>query len=120
VPGLYFYDAGAAGIAKTLRPSARGELEITALNNAYLASGRLTVERLGRGMAWLDTGTYDGLLEAGNFIATIQKRQGLYVSCVEEIAYTNGWISRTELLTLAARYKTEYGEYLKYLAGNEN
>jgi len=116
VPGLYFYDNEVVNIAKTVQPSARGEIEITAVNNAYLARGRLSVELLGRGMAWLDTGTYDGLLEAGNYIATIQKRQGMYVSCVEEIAYANGWISQDALLELAAGYKTEYGEYLKYIA----
>jgi glucose-1-phosphate thymidylyltransferase len=116
VPGLYFYDNEVVNIAKSVQPSARGEIEITAVNNAYLARGRLSVELLGRGMAWLDTGTYDGLLEAGNYIATIQKRQGMYVSCVEEIAYANGWISQEALLDLAAAYKTEYGEYLKYIA----
>jgi glucose-1-phosphate thymidylyltransferase len=116
VPGLYFYDNEVVTIAKTVQPSVRGEIEITAVNNAYLARGRLSVELLGRGMAWLDTGTYDGLLEAGNYIATIQKRQGMYVSCVEEIAYANGWISQDALLELAAGYKTEYGEYLKYIA----
>jgi glucose-1-phosphate thymidylyltransferase len=116
VPGLYFYDNDVVAIAKNIKPSARGEIEITAVNNAYLERGRLSVEVLGRGMAWLDTGTYDGLLEAANFIATIQKRQGMYVSCIEEIAYSNGWISRDDLLKLAALYKTEYGEYLKYIA----
>jgi glucose-1-phosphate thymidylyltransferase len=116
VPGLYFYDNEAAAIARGLEPSARGELEITAVNNAYRERGRLSVEVLGRGMAWLDTGTYSGLLEAANFIETIQKRQGMYVSCIEEIAYTNGWISREDLLNLAASYKTEYGEYLQYIA----
>jgi glucose-1-phosphate thymidylyltransferase len=119
VPGLYFYDNNVAAIAKNVRPSARGEIEITAVNNEYLAQGRLQVEILGRGMAWLDTGTYDGLLEAANFIATIQKRQGMYVSCIEEIAYANGWISREELLGLAAGYKTEYGAYLEYIAGEK-
>jgi glucose-1-phosphate thymidylyltransferase len=118
VPGLYFYDNGVVEIAKAVKPSARGEIEITAVNNAYLEQGRLSVEVLGRGMAWLDTGAYDGLLEASNFIATIQKRQGMYVSCVEEIAYNNGWISKDELLRLAAGYKTEYGEYLRYIAGD--
>jgi glucose-1-phosphate thymidylyltransferase len=120
VPGLYFYDNEVIEIAKTIKPSARGEIEITAVNNAYLEKGRLTVEVLGRGMAWLDTGTYDGLLEAANFIETIQKRQGMYVSCIEEIAHNNGWISRGELLKLAAGYKTEYGEYLKYIAENSS
>jgi glucose-1-phosphate thymidylyltransferase len=116
VPGLYFYDNDVVAIARGIKPSARGEIEITALNNVYLERGRLSVEVLGRGMAWLDTGTYDGLLEASNFISTIQKRQGMYVSCIEEIAYTNGWIPRDALLALAATYKTEYGAYLKYIA----
>ncbi|GHV90766.1 hypothetical protein AGMMS50268_12690 [Spirochaetia bacterium] len=118
VPGLYFYDNEVVQIARDIKPSARGEIEITAVNNAYLNRGRLSVEVLGRGMAWLDTGTYDGLLEASNFIATIQKRQGMYVSCIEEIAYANRWINRDDLLRLAASYKTEYGEYLSYVAEN--
>jgi glucose-1-phosphate thymidylyltransferase len=118
VPGLYFYDNGVSEIAKGLKPSARGEIEITAINNAYLKAGKLSVEILGRGMAWLDTGNYDGLLEASNFIATIQKRQGMYVSCIEEIAYANGWIGREDLLKLAASYKTAYGEYLSWIAEN--
>jgi glucose-1-phosphate thymidylyltransferase len=117
-PGLYFYDNEVVEIAKNIKPSARGEIEITAVNGVYLEKNRLSVEVLGRGMAWLDTGTYDGLLEAANFIATIQKRQGMYVSCVEEIAYNNHWISKDELLKLAADYKTEYGEYLRYIAEN--
>ncbi|MDR3131057.1 MAG: glucose-1-phosphate thymidylyltransferase RfbA [Treponema sp.] len=117
VPGLYFYDNDVVAIAGDITPSARGEIEITAVNNAYLERGRLSVEVLGRGMAWLDTGTFDGLLEAANFIETIQKRQGMYVSCIEEIAYSNGWISRGELLKLAASYKNEYGGYLSYIAG---
>jgi glucose-1-phosphate thymidylyltransferase len=115
VPGLYFYDNAVVEIAKTVEPSARGEIEITAINNYYLARGKLSVEALGRGMAWLDTGTYDGLLEASNFIATIQKRQGLYVSCIEEIAYNNRWINREELLRLASQYRTEYGDYLRFI-----
>ncbi|GHV61795.1 glucose-1-phosphate thymidylyltransferase [Spirochaetia bacterium] len=118
VPGLYFYDNEVVKIARDIRPSSRGEIEITAVNNAYLEQGRLSVEVLGRGMAWLDTGAYDGLLEASNFIATIQKRQGMYVSCIEEIAYANRWISREDLLALAASYKTEYGVYLTYVAEN--
>jgi len=118
VPGLYFYDNEVVEIAKNVKPSARGEIEITTVNNIYLQKGRLAVEVLGRGMAWLDTGTYDGLLEAANFIETIQKRQGMYVSCIEEIAYNNRWISKEELLKAAAEYKTEYGDYLKYIAGN--
>ncbi|MHC6203920.1 glucose-1-phosphate thymidylyltransferase RfbA [Breznakiellaceae bacterium SP9] len=117
VPGLYFYDNNVIKIAKDIKPSPRGELEITELNNRYLQAGKLSVEILGRGMAWLDTGTYDGLLEASNFIETIQKRQGMYVSCIEEIAFGNGWISREELLKLASSYKTEYGAYLEFVAG---
>ncbi len=116
VPGLYFYNNEVVKIAENVKPSARGEIEITAVNNAYLEKGSLSVELLGRGMAWLDTGTYDGLLEASNFIATIEKRQGMYVSCIEEIAYGNGWISREDLLSLASGYKTDYGAYLRYIA----
>lgn len=116
VPGLYFYNNQVVRIAQGVQPSARGEIEITAVNNAYLAQGRLSVELLGRGMAWLDTGTYDGLLDASNFIATIQKRQGLYVSCIEEIAYKQGWLSKAQLLELAAGYKTDYSNYLRYIA----
>ena len=116
VPGLYFYSNEVVKIAANVKPSARGEIEITSINNEYLSRGELSVELLGRGMAWLDTGTYDGLLEASNFIATIQKRQGMYVSCIEEISYRNGWISKEQLLDLAKTYKTEYGEYLKYIA----
>jgi len=118
VPGLYFYDNEVIGIAKNIKPSGRGEIEITAVNNAYLEKGKLSVEILGRGMAWLDTGSYDGLLEASNFIATIQKRQGMYVSCIEEIAYSNGWIKRNELKRLAFSYKTDYGDYLSWIAEN--
>jgi glucose-1-phosphate thymidylyltransferase len=116
IPGLYFYDAQVCEIAKTVKPSARGEIEITSVNKYYLEKGKLSVEVLGRGMAWLDTGTYDGLLEASNFISTIQKRQGLYVSCIEEIAYNNKWITRDSLLQLAASYKTDYGDYLRFIA----
>ena len=118
VPGLYFYNNDVVKIAQDIKPSARGEIEITAVNNTYLEKGSLSVELLGRGMAWLDTGTYDGLLEASNFIATIQKRQGLYVSCIEEIAYRNGWLSKEKLLELAKGYKTDYGRYLEYIAEN--
>jgi glucose-1-phosphate thymidylyltransferase len=118
VPGLYFYDNHVIDIAKNVKPSARGEIEITSVNNEYLARGQLRVELLGRGMAWLDTGTYDGLLEAGNFVEAIQKRQGLYVACIEEIAYHNGWINREQLLSIAETFKTEYGAYLKYVAEN--
>ena len=118
VPGLYFYNNDVVKIAQDIKPSARGEIEITAVNNAYLEKGSLSVELLGRGMAWLDTGTYDGLREASNFIATIQKRQGLYVSCIEEIAYRNDWLSKEKLLELAKGYKTDYGRYLEYIAEN--
>ncbi len=114
--GLYFYDNSVIGIAAGLAPSPRGELEITEVNNTYLERGQLSVGVLGRGMAWLDTGTYDGLLEAANFIETIQKRQGMYVSCIEEIAFANGWIGREALLELAREYRTEYGEYLRWVA----
>ena len=118
VPGLYFYDNSVVEIASNVKPSARGEIEITAVNNEYLARKQLKVELLGRGMAWLDTGTYDGLLEASNFIATIEKRQGLYVSCIEEIAYANEWLTKEQLLELAKGYKTDYGRYLEFIAKN--
>lgn len=117
VPGLYFYTNDVVKIAENVKPSARGEIEITSVNNEYLERDQLSVELLGRGMAWLDTGTYDGLLEASNFIATIQKRQGLYVACIEEIAYANGWIGRDQILELAKGYKTDYGRYLEFIAG---
>lgn len=116
VPGLYFYNNEVVKIAQNVKPSARGEIEITSVNNAYLEKGTLKVGLLGRGTAWLDTGTYDGLLEASNFIATIQKRQGLYVSCIEEIAYYNKWITKEDLLNMAATYKTDYGAYLRLIA----
>ena len=118
VPGLYFYDNSVVEIAANVKPSARGEIEITAVNSEYLTRQQLKVELLGRGMAWLDTGTYDGLLEASNFIATIEKRQGLYVSCIEEIAYANGWLSKEKLLEIAKGYKTDYGRYLEFIANN--
>ncbi|MBR1845694.1 MAG: glucose-1-phosphate thymidylyltransferase RfbA [Oscillospiraceae bacterium] len=118
IPGLYFYDNDVVKIAKNLTPSARGELEITSVNNIYLQRGKLKVLRFPRGMAWLDTGTYDGLLEAARFVSIIQKRQGLYVSCIEEIAYNQGWIDREQLLRLAEPLsKTDYGIYLKEIAG---
>ncbi|MBQ4554403.1 MAG: glucose-1-phosphate thymidylyltransferase RfbA [Spirochaetaceae bacterium] len=116
VPGLYFYSNEVVNIAANVKPSSRGEIEITSINNEYLKRGELSVEPLGRGLAWLDTGTYDGMQEASNFIATIQKRQGMYVSCIEEISYRNGWLTKDQLLNLASGYKTEYGEYLKYIA----
>lgn len=118
VPGLYFYSNEVVNIAANVKPSARGEIEITSINNEYLNRGELSVELLGRGMAWLDTGTYDGLLEASNFIATIQKRQGMYVSCIEEIAYRNGWLTKDQVLEMAKDYKTDYGRYLEYIANN--
>ena len=118
VPGLYFYTNDVVKIAAEVKPSARGEIEITSVNNEYLDRKQLKVEKLGRGMAWLDTGTYDGLLEASNFIATIQKRQGMYVSCLEEIAYSNKWITKEQLLELAKGYKTDYGRYLEFIARN--
>lgn len=117
VPGLYFYDNRVIDIAKNVKPSARGELEITAVNNTYLELGALKVETLGRGMAWLDTGNHDSLLEASNYVASIQKRQGLYISCIEEIAYKNGFINKDQLLKLAEpMLKTEYGRYLTDVA----
>lgn len=117
VPGLYFYDNDVVKIAKNVRPSARGELEITAVNNEYLRRKKLKVIRFFRGMAWLDTGTYEGLQEASQFVNIIQKRQGLYVSCIEEIAYRRGFIDREQLLELAKPLmKTEYGQYLQVIA----
>lgn len=116
VPGLYFYDAGVTEKAAALQPSARGEYEITDLNKVYLAEGRLNVKLFSRGFAWLDTGNCDSLLEAGNFIATIQNRQGFYVSCIEEIAWRNGWITSDKLRELGKEMKTAYGRYLERLA----
>ena len=117
VPGLYFYDSQVCDIAANIQPSARGELEITSVNEEYLKRGELKVELLGRGMAWLDTGTHDGLLEAANFIETIQKRQGLYVACLEEIAFLKGYITKETLLNTAKELeKTDYGQYLFKLA----
>ena len=117
VPGLYFYDATVTEKAAALRPSARGEYEITDLNRLYLEEGTLKVELFGRGFAWLDTGNCDSLLEASNFVATIQNRQGFYVSCIEEIAWRQGWILTEQLLLLGQRLeKTEYGKYLIELA----
>lgn len=117
VPGLYFYDKEVAAVAKNLKPSARGELEITDLNRVYLERGRLKVELLGRGFAWLDTGTHDSLLQAANFVQTIEERQGLRISCVEEIAFRNGYISAEDLRGLAkGMEKNEYGQYLLRVA----
>ena len=117
VPGLYFYDNDVVEIAKNIKPSARGEIEITSVNNAYLERGDLHVETLGRGFAWLDTGNHDMLLDAANFVAAFQKRQGMYISCIEEIAYRRGFISKEQLLILAEPLmKTEYGRYLTEIA----
>ena len=117
VPGLYFYDNDVVEIAKNVKPSARGELEITAVNNEYLRRGDLRVETLGRGFAWLDTGSHDSLLDASDYVAAVQKRQGLYVSCIEEIAYRRGFINREQLLKLAEPLmKTNYGKYLVEVA----
>ena len=117
VTGLYFYDNDVIEIAKNVKPSHRGELEITDINNAYLKAGKLHVELLRRGFAWLDTGTHDTLLEASQFVQTIEKRQGYKVACPEEIAYNNGWINKTELVALAeALKKISYGQYLLALA----
>ena len=118
VPGLYFYDNDVVAIAKDVKPSARGEIEITSINNAYLERGDLHVETLGRGFAWLDTGNHDALLDAADFVAAFQKRQGLYISCIEEIAYKRGFITKEQLLKLAEPLmKTAYGQYLKEVAG---
>ena len=117
VPGLYFYDNDVLEIAKTIKPSARGELEITSVNNEYLRRGTLHVETLGRGFAWLDTGNHDALLDAADFVAAFQKRQGLYISCIEEIAYKRGFINKEQLLKLAEPLmKTNYGKYLVEVA----
>ena len=120
VPGLYFYDNDVVEIAKSVEPSERGELEITAVNNEYLRRGKLKVELFGRGMAWLDTGTHKGLLEASNYVEAVQTRQGLYIACLEEIAYRKGYIDKEQLLDLAKPLmKTEYGRYLVKIADED-
>ena len=117
VPGLYFYDNEVVEIAKNVKPSARGEIEITSVNNEYLRRGKLYVETLGRGFAWLDTGNHDALLDAADFVAAFQKRQGLYISCIEEIAFKRGFITKEQLLKLAEPLmKTAYGQYLVEVA----
>ena len=117
VPGLYFYDNDVVEIAKNVKPSARGEIEITSINNEYLRRGTLHVETLGRGFAWLDTGNHDALLDAADFVAAFQKRQGLYISCIEEIAFRRGFIDKEQLLKLAEPLmKTAYGRYLTEVA----
>lgn len=113
VTGLYFYDNEVIDIAKSIKPSARGEYEITDVNKAYLAAGKLNVEQLGRGFAWLDTGTHDSLLEAATFVETIEKRQGYKIACLEEIAYYNKWLDKNQVLSFAEKYrKSSYGSYL--------
>ena len=117
VPGLYFYDNDVVEIAKNVKPSARGEIEITSINNEYLRRGTLHVETLGRGFAWLDTGSHDMLLDAADFVAAFQKRQGMYISCIEEIAFRKGYIDRDQLIALAnPLLKTQYGQYLLEIA----
>jgi len=120
VPGLYFYDNKVIEIAKNVKPSDRGEIEITSVNESYLNKKQLKVELLGRGMAWLDTGTHMGLLEASNFVEVVQKRQGFYIACLEEIAFRNGWITAETVLELAKTHeKTDYGTYLTGLVNND-
>ena len=120
VPGLYFYDNDVVEIAKNVKPSERGELEITSVNNEYLRRGKLKVELFGRGMAWLDTGTHRGLLEASNYVEAVQTRQGLYIACLEEIAYRKGYIDKEQLLDLSKPLmKTEYGRYLVKIADED-
>ena len=120
ITGLYFYDKRVVELAKQVKPSARGELEITSLNAMYLEQGDLDVQLLGRGFAWLDTGTMDSLVDAADFVRMVEKRQGIKISAPEEIAYKNGWISREKLLESAARYgKSPYGKHLKQVADNK-
>ena len=119
VPGLYFYDENAVALAKTLKPSARGELEITSLNEEYLKRGKLHVELMERGMAWLDTGTPEGMLNAAQYVEAVQSRQGLYIACPEEIAWHRGFISSQQVRTIGQELKmTEYGQYLLSLVGD--
>ncbi len=121
IPGLYFYDNNVIEIAKNVKPSARGELEITSINNEYLNQKKLKVELFGRGMAWLDSGTHRAMLAAANFVEAVQTRQGLYISCIEEIAYRKGFINKDKLLKLAEHLKkTEYGQYLYKVAKEDN
>lgn len=120
VPGLYYYDNSVIEKAKNLKPSVRGEIEITDLNREYLKDKKLRAELLGRGFAWLDTGTYEGLSNASNFVKTVQKRTGLYIACLEEIAYNNKWIDREDLIALGKEYeKTEYGKYILSVAAGQ-
>ena len=120
VTGLYFYDNDVISIAESIKPSARGELEITSVNNEYLRMGQLHVELMGRGMAWLDTGTPEGMLQASQFVATVQNRQGFYISCIEEIAWRRGWINDQQLLAIGTELKmTDYGQYLISLVEKE-
>ncbi|MDD4894780.1 MAG: sugar phosphate nucleotidyltransferase, partial [Candidatus Omnitrophica bacterium] len=118
VAGLYFYDNNVVKIAKNIKPSARGELEITSVNNEYIKRGKLKAEFLGRGHAWLDTGTYESLIDASVFIKTIEERQGLKIGCIEEVAYRMGYVNKKQLLKLAGQIPTSYGEYLKDLLKN--
>ena len=120
ITGLYFYPKGVSSLAKQVKPSARGELEITTLNDMYLQQGMLDAKIFGRGFAWLDTGTMDSLVDAADFVRMVEKRQGIKISAPEEIAYKNGWISREKLLESAARYgKSPYGKHLKQVADNK-
>ena len=119
VTGLYFYDNDVVSIARSLKPSARGELEITDINRKYFNKNKLNVRLLGRGYAWLDTGTYESLIDASVFIKTIEERQGLKIGCIEEVAYAKKWINKTQLLNLADAIKTEYGDYLRSIAGDK-